>query len=148
MKGGDPCLVRGNPEKGIGNTMVPEYSLLGIIATRTKEESTTMKRKPQTQSRNNVSTIMTKLNPTGRRNLDELRSLTEVLLDMPVSNAVILQRGLQLYLEEFKDQLRVAQDHGENGLNVIANWVASERLNLIKTAEGTTNNKEEDLRAE
>jgi len=92
---------------------------------------------------------MTKLNPAGRQNLDELRSFTEVLLDMPVSNAVILQRGLQLYLDEFKDQLRVAQDHGENGLNVIANWMASERLNLIKTAEGNTNNKlKEELREE
>ena len=136
-------------KKGIGNTKTPETTLLSIIATRTKEESTSMKRKPQTQSRNNVSTIMTKLNPAGRQNLDELRSFTEVLLDMPVSNAVILQRGLQLYLDEFKDQLRVAQDHGENGLNVIANWMASERLNLIKTAEGITNNKlKEELKAE
>ena len=136
-------------KKGIGNTKTPETTLLSIIATRTKEESTSMKRKPQTQSRNNVSTIMTKLNPAGRQNLDELRSFTEVLLDMPVSNAVILQRGLQLYLDEFKDQLRVAQDHGENGLDVIANWMALERLNLIKTAEGNTNNKlKEELKAE
>jgi hypothetical protein len=135
--------------KGIGSRRTPEFLEFSLIATRTKEEST-MKRKPQTQSRHNVSTLMTKLNQAGRENLDELRALTEVLLDLPVSNAVILQRGLQLYLDDFKEQLRVAQGHGENGLNVIASWMASERLNLIRAAEGNANNKnlEEEPRTE
>ena len=83
---------------------------------------------------------MTKLNQAGRQNLDELRSLTETLLDLPVSNSVIFQRGLQLYLDEFRRQLGIAKQHGENGMRVIGNWVASERLNLIRAAEGATTN--------
>ncbi len=99
-----------------------------------------MQRRPQTQSKNNVCTLMTKLNHAGRQSLDELRSLTETLLDLPVSNSVIFQRGLQLYLEEFRRQLGIAKLHGENGMRAIANWVASERLNLIRVAEGATTN--------
>jgi hypothetical protein len=113
--------------------------LNSIIAARAKEESY-MQRKPQTQSKNNVCTMMTKLNQTGRQSLDELRSLTETLLDLPVSNSVIFQRGLQLYLEEFRRQLGKAKQLGENGMRVIGNWVASERLNLIRVAEGATTN--------
>jgi hypothetical protein len=89
-----------------------------------------MQRKPQTQSRNNVTTIMTKLNGCGRENLDRLKVLTEDVLDMPVSNAVLLQRGLQLYIDLFNLHLiRLATD---------ANWKRTEKLNLIKTAEGIT----------
>ena len=110
-----------------------------------------MKRRPQTQSKHNISTIMTKLNSAGRKNLDELRTIIEVLLDMPVSNAVIIQRGLRLYLDEFREQISIAKQHGENGLVVITNWVASERLNLIQAAVGTnirTTNTEPPIKLE
>jgi hypothetical protein len=96
-----------------------------------------MKRKPQTQSRNNVSTLMTKLNQLGRQNLDRLRVLTEDYLDMPVSNAVLLQRGLQLYVDEFSKYLiRIPPEN--DGKETQYDWKVTERLNLIKTAEGTT----------
>jgi hypothetical protein len=88
-----------------------------------------MNRRPQTQSRNNVTTIMTKLNRCGRENLDRLRVLTEDILDLPVSNAVVLQRGLQLYLDLFNQHLiRIPPEDA---------WKANERLNLIRTAQGT-----------
>jgi hypothetical protein len=88
-----------------------------------------MNRRPQTQSRNNVTTIMTKLNRCGRENLDRLRVLTEDILDLPVSNAVVLQRGLQLYLDLFNQHLiRIPPED---------DWKANERLNLIRTAQGT-----------
>jgi hypothetical protein len=88
-----------------------------------------MPRRPQTQSRNNVTTIMTKLNRCGKENLDRLRVLTEDILDLPVSNAVVLQRGLQLYLDLFNLHLiRIPPEDA---------WKANERLNLIRTAQGT-----------
>lgn len=94
----------------------------------------------QLQSSNNEECLTLNMDGNSKHNLDRLHAIIEQVLNMKVSNAVILRRAIWLYRLSF---LRAAFDaHTKGGtkedmIQMMMDFCTSERQGLIDAAEGT-----------
>ena len=89
------------------------------------------------QSKNNVNTFRFNMDALSNRNVEKLHELIDSLLNMKVSNSVLLRRAIVLYrlhfMEAAYDILQKAESPEERIL-MLADWIEAERLGLKNAA--------------